>query len=81
MWGALSTLAIGYRGNRWSATSNGALTTTLTDASLPKAFPLRLNTSDWGKLIPELQAKYPDRPMQVSGLIACLLVEHWRSVA
>lgn len=49
----------------WVSTFNGALNFTLTDSDLPSGFPLRLNTTDWAVLIPQLATMYPNQLMEL----------------
>ncbi|XP_060119622.1 bactericidal permeability-increasing protein-like [Heteronotia binoei] len=43
----------------------GVLQRNYTDEMIPRGFPFHLNTDSVGMLIPELEEKFPDRPLQV----------------
>ncbi|XP_054835710.1 bactericidal permeability-increasing protein-like [Eublepharis macularius] len=43
----------------------GALQRNITDEMIPKGFPIRLNTENMGMVIPELEKKFPDMPLEV----------------
>ncbi|XP_069808040.1 bactericidal permeability-increasing protein-like [Dendropsophus ebraccatus] len=45
--------------------SAGKLVFNLTDDMIPKDFPVRLNTSSFGKMIPQLSKMYPDMLMKL----------------
>ncbi|XP_067095584.1 bactericidal permeability-increasing protein-like [Osmerus mordax] len=50
----------------YSYFSTGVLVAHITDKMIPTVFPLRLNTSSFGKLIPQLPKLFPDLLMELS---------------
>lgn len=49
----------------WAVLQQGALDIIVTDAMIPKEVPFRLNTETFVDLIPPLEEKYPNTPMQL----------------
>lgn len=50
----------------WSWYQSGKLVITLTDADIPEKIPLRLTTTSLSAVAPELNTRYPNKPMQLT---------------